>query len=96
MAAAVLTERPLLSGSADLPEEFIKYSAGSDFELIRLVIERIIKSNYDKDLCRKLNINVSSLHQTLRTQAYFLQVCRRLGLNTHDELKDRFYCLRRF
>lgn len=88
LAAAVLTERPLLSGSADLPEEFIKYSAGSDFELIRLVIERIIKSNYDKDLCRKLNINVSSLHQTLRTQAYFLQVCRRLGLNTHDELKD--------
>lgn len=88
LAAAVLTERPLHSGSAELPQEFIKQSAGSDFELTRLIIDRITKNNFDKDLCRKLNVNLSSLHQILRTQAYFLQVCRKRGLNTRDESKD--------
>ncbi len=88
LAAAVLTERPLLSGPAEFPQEFIKQSAGSDFELIRLIIDRIIKSNFDKDICMKLNVNLSSLHQILRTQAYFLQVCRKRGLNTSDESKD--------
>ncbi len=88
LAAAVLTERPLFSGSVEVPQEFITQSAGSDFELIRLIIEMIAKSNFDKDLCRKLNVNLSSVHQILKTQAFFLQVCRRLGLNLCNESKD--------
>lgn len=88
LAAAVLNERPLLSGSAEIPQELAKQSAGSDFELIRLIIDRITKSNFDKDLCRKLNVNISSLHQILKTQSYFLQVCRKRGLDTSDESKD--------
>ncbi len=88
LAAAVLTERPFLSFSADPPQELVKQSAGSDFELIRLIINKITGSNFNPDLCRKLNVNVSALHQILRTQAYFLQVCRKMGLNTRDKSND--------
>jgi ATP-dependent helicase HrpB len=88
LAAAVLTERPLFSGSVEFPQELIKQSAGSDFELIRLIIDRITKGNFNKDLCRKLNVNLTSLHQILRTQSYFLQVCRRMGLNSCGEFND--------
>lgn len=88
LAAAVLTERPFLSFSADPPPELVKQSAGSDFELIRLIINKITESNFNLDLCRKLNVNVSALHQILRTQAYFLQVCRKMGLNTRDKSND--------
>lgn len=84
LAAALLTERPLFIGSPEFPEEIVSQSAGSDFEGIRLLINRIIQSRFDPALCAKYNINISALRQILRTEAYYLQICRKRGLYKQD------------
>lgn len=88
MAAAVLSERPFFSGSAEVSREIIKNCAGSDFELIRYVISRITESNFDPSVCRKFNVNISALNQVIRTQAFYLQVCRKRGMHTRDVSDD--------
>lgn len=88
LAAALLTERPVFTGAFDVPEEFIEQCRGSDFELTRLVIQKIQENRFDEKICRKFNVNISALNQVLRTQTFFLQVCRKFGMHSRDTSND--------
>jgi ATP-dependent helicase HrpB len=78
--AAVLSERPFISGAPDFTKEMLASSNLNDFNLLSLVAVEIIKSNYDDVLVRKYNINVSALKNIFRTMFYFLKVLKKAGI----------------
>jgi ATP-dependent helicase HrpB len=84
LACAILSERPAFSGIPDVPDEILKQCEGSDFALMEYVINRVAESGFDPGLCRKWNVNISSVQQILRTEAYFLQICRKKGMHTRN------------
>ena len=87
-AAAILSERPVLMGEPDIHRDVLKSCAGSDFALLFYVVRQVVNSNFDPELLRKLNVNGSAVRQLLRTEAYFLQVCRKRGMHTRDRNDD--------
>ncbi|NLE00812.1 MAG: ATP-dependent RNA helicase, partial [Fibrobacter sp.] len=88
LTAALLSERPIFSGTPEFPDDITETICGSDLELLIQIINRVEISQYDDDTCRKLHVNVSAVRQVTRTAAYFLQICRKQGMQTRDHSDD--------
>ncbi|NLG17173.1 MAG: ATP-dependent helicase HrpB [Fibrobacter sp.] len=83
-ACAVLSERPAVSTTPDLPDEILRQCEGSDFSMLEYVVDKVSESGFDPGLCRKWNVNVSAVKAILRTEAYYLQICRKKRMHTQD------------
>ena len=88
LACAILSERPAYSGLPDVPDHITKQCEGNDFALTGYIIDKVVESGFDGGLCRKWNVNISAVRQIIRTEAYFLQICRRKGMKTRDSGYD--------
>ena len=83
-SAALLSERSALAGKPDYPEEAHRQEIASDFYGQYCLFEKIRQSGFDPALCLRYAVNAGAARNVLRTQALFLQHCRRLGLHTRD------------
>ena len=83
-SAALLSERTALAGKPEYPEEAFGHEIASDFYAQYCLLEKISKSGFDPALCLRYGVNASSCRNILRTQALFLQYCRRYGMHTRD------------
>jgi ATP-dependent helicase HrpB len=87
-AAALLTERPILTGEPQLPDTIASQCGGSDFALLGAVIDMAEECRYDPARVAKLTVNCSAVRQVLRTEAYFVQACRKRGMHTRTLSHD--------
>lgn len=83
-SAALLSERSALAGKPDYPEETYQHKIASDFFGQYCLLKKINASGFDPSLCSRYAVNASAAKNILRTQALFLEHCRKSGMNTHD------------
>ncbi|MBN1758159.1 MAG: ATP-dependent helicase HrpB [Chitinispirillaceae bacterium] len=83
-SAAVLSERPAFSGRIDAPEEALRVDMVSDLYTQYCLLEKIRKSGFDRVLATRYAVNLSAARSIYRTQALFLQCCRRAGMGPDD------------
>ncbi len=88
-AAAVLSERPVLSGKPDLADKSDIKTGESDFEALAYLIGMAEKSGFSPQVCSRLGINAGAARQVLRTQAYYIGLLRKLHTKTQDTSSDR-------
>jgi ATP-dependent helicase HrpB len=81
-AAAVLSERPAIAGRPEYPEDHSE--TASDFFNQYCLLEKIRAGNFDPVMCTRFAVNASAAKSIFRTQALFLQYCRRFGIHTRD------------
>ena len=82
--AALLSERPAISGNPDYPEEAMRQDVASDLFAQYCLLEKIRRSGFDPALCTRYAVNASAAQAIFRTQALFLHYCRRFGMSTHN------------
>jgi ATP-dependent helicase HrpB len=85
-AAALLSERGMVFGKPEYPEEAHTHEIASDFYGLYCLIEKIGASSFDPGLCARFAVSASAARNVLRTQALYLMHCRKKGLHTHDGL----------
>jgi ATP-dependent helicase HrpB len=85
-SAALLSERSALAGKPEYPEEAHRHEIASDFFGQYCLLEKIQQSGFDPAVCLRYAVNAGAARNILRTQALFLQHCRRKGLHTRDSL----------
>jgi ATP-dependent helicase HrpB len=83
-AAALLSERSALAGKPEYPEEAHSHEIASDFFGQYCLFEKIRQSSFDPAMCARHAVNAGAARNILRTQALFLQICRRKGLHTRE------------
>jgi ATP-dependent helicase HrpB len=83
-AAALLSERSALAGKPEYPEEAHRHEIASDFYGQYCLFEKIRQSSFAPAMCARYAVNAGAARNILRTQALFLQMCRRKGLHTRD------------
>jgi ATP-dependent helicase HrpB len=83
-SAALLSERTALSGKPDFPEESTTCGIASDFYAQYCLLEKVRASGFDPALCLRYGVSAGSARNILRTQALFLQYCRRVHMHTRD------------
>jgi len=83
-SAALLSERSPLAGKPEYPEEAHTHAIASDFYGLYCLLRKIDKSGFDPSMCARYAVNGSAARNILRTQAYFIDICRKMRLNTHD------------
>ncbi len=83
--AAYLSERSALTGRPEYPQEAHEHEISSDFYGLYCLIEKIGKSNFDASLCLRHNVNAAAARNIIRTQALFMQYCRKFGMSVHDQ-----------
>jgi ATP-dependent helicase HrpB len=83
-AAAVLTERTAINGNPDYPELPYKSEVTSDIFRQYCLLKKVRESDFDPNICVRYSINASAARSIFRTQALFIQYCRRAGLCPHD------------
>jgi ATP-dependent helicase HrpB len=83
-SAALLSERSALAGKPEYPEEAHCHEIASDFFGQYCLLEKIRQSGFDPAMCLRYAVNAGACRNILRTQALFLQHCRRKGLHTRD------------
>ena len=83
-SAALLSERSALAGKPEYPEEAHRHDISSDFYGQYCLLEKIRQSGFDPAMCIRYAVNAGAARNILRTQALFLQHCRRKGLHTRD------------
>jgi HrpA-like helicases len=84
--AALLSERSALAGKPDFPEEVYRQEIASDFYGQFCLLEKISASGFDPASCTRYAVNAGAAKNVLRTQALFLQHCRRTGFHPHDDV----------
>ncbi len=84
-SAAVLSERSALAGKPDYPEEAYHQEILSDFYGLYCLLQKIEASGFNQSLCTRYAINGSAAKNILRTQALFIEHCRKAGMRIHDE-----------
>ena len=89
-SAALLSERSALAGTPDFPEDVYRHEIASDFYAQYNLLEKISASGFDPSLCTRFAVNASAAKNILRTQALFLEHCRRAGMHTHDDKNAPF------
>jgi ATP-dependent helicase HrpB len=82
--AALLSERSVLAGSPQYPEQALVHEISSDFYGQYCLLEKISSSGFDPSVCLRYAVNAGAARAVLRTQALFLQYCRRSGMHTRD------------
>lgn len=90
--AALLSERPFVSGRPDYPLQALEADVSSDLFGQYCLLDLASSSGYDPSLCARLNINVSAARSVERTMALYLAHCKKHKLPTHDT-KDAPYSL---
>ncbi len=83
-AAALLSERSALAGKPEYPEEAHRHEIASDFYGQYCLFEKVRQSSFDPAMCARYAVNAGAARNILRTQALFLQMCRRKGLHTRE------------
>ncbi len=83
-SAALLSERSPLAGKPDYPEEAHTHAIASDFYGQYCLLRKIDKSGFDPSVCARYAVNASAARNILRTQAYFIDICKKMHMNTHD------------
>jgi ATP-dependent helicase HrpB len=83
-AAALLSERTAIAGKPEYPEEARHGAIASDFFAQHLLLEKIDAAGFDPALCARYAVNASAARNILRTQALFLEHCRRRGMHVKD------------
>jgi len=89
-AAALLSERSALAGTPDFPEDVYRHEIASDFYAQYCLMDKISAGGFDPALCSRFAVNAGAAKNILRTQALFLQHCRRAGMHTHDDANAPF------
>jgi ATP-dependent helicase HrpB len=87
LAAAMLTERPVAMGKADVHNDNDLRKAGSDFEVLFYLIQKVTEADFSLQVCDRLRINRNALRHVLRTADYYLGLIKRSGSPT-DENAD--------
>jgi ATP-dependent helicase HrpB len=82
--AALLSERSFLAGKPEYPEQALVHEISSDFYGQYCLLEKISASGFDPAVCMRYSVNAGAARNVLRTQALFMQHCRRFGMHTHD------------
>ncbi|MFH0919198.1 MAG: ATP-dependent helicase HrpB [Fibrobacterota bacterium] len=88
-AAALLSERPVSTGRADIPDRDSLSDAASDFDALAVIIKRAETAGFSLPACARFNINGAAARQVLRTQAYFLSILKRLRLPVRETGEER-------
>jgi ATP-dependent helicase HrpB len=83
-SAALLSERSPLAGKPEYPEEAHTHAIASDFYGQYCLLRKIDKSGFDPSVCARYAVNGSAARNILRTQAYFIDICKKMHMNTHD------------
>ncbi len=83
-AAAALSERPAVAGKLDPPEAALQADTVSDLYGLYCLLEKIRKSGYDPGVCSRYGVNSGAARAIYRTQALFLQYCKRIGMPADD------------
>lgn len=83
-SAALLSERSPLAGKPEYPEEAHTHAIASDFYGQYCLLRKIDKSGFDLSVCARYAVNGSAARNILRTQAYFIDICKKMNMNTHD------------
>jgi len=83
--AALLSERSALAGKPDYPEDAFSQQIASDFYGQYCLLKKINASGFDQSLCDRYAVNSSAAKNILRTQALFIDHCRKLGMHLHDD-----------
>lgn len=83
-SAAVLSERSALAGKPDYPEEAYQQDISSDFYGLYCLLKKIENSGFDQSICARYAVNASAAKNILRTQALFIDHCRKAGMRIHD------------
>jgi ATP-dependent helicase HrpB len=86
--AALLSERPALSGKPDYPETATRGEIASDLFGHYCLLKKAEGAGFDPALCARFAINAAAARSIFRTQALFLQYCRRFGMSTCDAQED--------
>ena len=82
--AALLSERSMLAGRPEYPEQALTHEISSDFYGQYCLLEKIRSSGFDPGVCLRYAVNAGAARAVLRTQSLYLQYCRRLGMHTLD------------
>jgi ATP-dependent helicase HrpB len=83
-SAALLSERSPLAGKPEFPEEAHTHPIASDFYGQYCLLRKVDKSGFDQSVCARYAVNGSAARNILRTQAYFIDICKKMHMNTHD------------
>jgi ATP-dependent helicase HrpB len=82
--AALLSERCAISGKPEYPDAAYRQEMISDMFGQYCLLEKARESGFDPALCARYAINASAASAIFRTQALFLEYCRRFGMHTRD------------
>jgi ATP-dependent helicase HrpB len=80
-AAALLSERSAISGRPEYPEAALRHEIASDLFGQYCLLEKARESGFDPALCARFAVNASAAQSVYRTQALFLEQCRRFGMS---------------
>jgi len=83
-SAALLSERPILAGKPDFPEEAHHADVASDLYGYYCIFHKAHASGFDPAVCLRLHINMSAAKAVERTFALFMQLCKRMGMHGSD------------
>ncbi|MDD5676304.1 MAG: ATP-dependent helicase C-terminal domain-containing protein, partial [Chitinivibrionales bacterium] len=75
---------PAIAGRPEYPDEALDQDFDSDFYAQYLLLQKISESNFNPALCLRNAVNASAARAILRTQALFLEHCRRARMHTRD------------
>jgi ATP-dependent helicase HrpB len=81
-AAALLSERPAISGKPEYPEAAHRQEIASDLFGQYCLLEKARESGFDPALCARFAVNASAAQSVFRTQTLFLEYCRAFGIST--------------
>jgi ATP-dependent helicase HrpB len=86
--AALLSERPAISGKPAFPEEATRGEVLSDLFGHYCLLKKAADAGFDPSLCTRFGINRSAAGSIFRTQALYLGYCRRFGISTREKQED--------
>jgi ATP-dependent helicase HrpB len=72
-AAALLTERSMVNGKPQYPDDAYNTSILSDFYAYYVLFEKIRSQSFSQAICSRFAINISAAKAIERTQSYFSQ-----------------------
>lgn len=88
LAAAILSERPAVSGKPDVADKRELTSGESDFIALEYLLRKAEEASFNPSVCLRLGINAGAARQILRTQTYFMGLLRRLHHSSRDVSPD--------
>ena len=82
--AALLSERSAISGKPEYPDAAYCQEMISDMFGQYCLLEKARENGFDPALCARYAINASAAQAIFRTQALFIEYCRRFDMHTRD------------